>query len=174
MELGVSDGVMMELKKRIEIVDRQEELLRLKTFNSSVAWELGNLFYEKIVNETLPIAVSIRSINGKTLFHYSSDKANYGSQGWLDRKFNTVRHFETSTLRYALFLRSRGATLLERGLDPSKFVSGGGGFPIRTIDSTLVGAVLVSGMKDTEDHAIIIKVLSQYLDVINVPAYPIS
>ncbi len=97
----------MELQELIALVDRQEELLRLKTFNSSIAWKLGNLFHEKIVKEDLPIAVSIRSINGKTLFHYSSDKANYGSQGWLDRKFNTVRHFETSTLRYALFPKPR-------------------------------------------------------------------
>jgi len=164
----------MELQELIALVDRQEELLRLKTFNSSVAWELGNLFHEKIVKEDLPIAVSIRTISGKILFHYSSDTANFDSQGWLDRKFNTVQRFETSTLRYALFLRSRGATLLERGLDPAKFVSGGGGFPIRTIDSMLVGAILVSGLKDTEDHAVIVKVLERYLNVGHLPAYPIS
>ena len=165
---------MEDLQTLIDIVERQEKLLRFDRFDSSVAWELGNLFYGRIVKEDLRVAVSIRSINGKTFFHYGGDKTNYGSQAWLDRKFNTVRHFETSTLRYALFLRSRGATLLDRGLDPAKFVSGGGGFPIRTIDSILVGAVLVSGLRDTEDHAIIIDVLSRYLGLEEIPSYPIS
>ena len=170
----VSDGVDMELQTLIDIVDRQEEMLRFTKFNSAVAWELGNAFYEKMVEEDLPIAVSIRAINGKTLFHYASDQANYGSQAWLDRKFNTIQHFETSTLRYKLFLQYRQATLIERGLDPAKFVSAGGGFPVRTEDSMLVGAVIVSGLKDTEDHAVIIDVLSKYLHVQNVPTYPIS
>ncbi len=83
----VSDGVSVELQELIDLVDRQEKMLRFTKFNSAVAWELGNAFYEKMMSENLPIAVSIRAINGKTLFHYASDQSNYGSQAWLDRKF---------------------------------------------------------------------------------------
>lgn len=164
----------MELQALLQIVDQQEAALRFLAFNSQVAWELGTLLHQKIVEANIPIVVAIRAINGKTLFQYSSDGANFGSQAWLDRKFRTVQHFERSTLHQKLFLQSRGATLAERGLDIAKFVAAGGGFPIRLLDSTLVGVLLVSGLKDTEDHAFIIESLSQYLDVKNVPAYPIN
>ncbi|WP_321301649.1 heme-degrading domain-containing protein [uncultured Sphaerochaeta sp.] len=162
----------MELSQQIALVESQEELLQFDHFSSRDAWELGKIFAEEALGKEIPIAICIRTMSGKTLFHFTAEGSNRGSQDWIDRKFNTVQHFETSTLAYSLFLKKRGKTLSERGLDPTRFVDCGGGFPIVVRLAGLVGAVMVSGLTDLEDHDVLVRCISRYLGVENVPHYP--
>ncbi len=164
----------MELKERIALVEKQEQMLQFTSFSNEEAWKLGKLFVSYILDQKMPVAVCIKTLNGKTLFQFTNEGANFGSQSWIDRKFRTVQEFETSTLGYALYIKSRGATLVDRGLDPTKYVACGGGFPIVVKDAGLVGAAIISGLTDVEDHAVLIHCLSEYLGVSGVPDYPIN
>lgn len=163
----------MELEERMAIVVAQEELLKFETFTCEDAWELGKVFVADAMDNDLKIAIAIKSLSGKTLFHYALEGTNFGNDGWIDRKFRTVQYFEMSTLRYSLFLKKRGATLSERGLDPTQFVACGGGFPIFVEGVGCVAAAMVSGLRDVEDHEVLIRCISKYLSVEDVPRYPI-
>jgi uncharacterized protein (UPF0303 family) len=162
----------MDLQEQIALVESQEALLQFDHFSNQDAWELGKVFVQEALGKEIPIAICIKTLSGKTLFHYTAEGSNRGSQDWIERKFNTVQHFETSTLGYSLFLKQRGATLSERGLDPTKFVACGGGFPIVVRSAGLVGAAMVSGLTDLEDHDVLVRCISKYLGVESVPNYP--
>ena len=163
----------MDLDERVAIVSAQEALLKFETFTAEDAWELGKIFVAEAMDQDIKIAISIRSMSGKRMFHYAAEGTNHGAAAWLDRKFNTVQHFESSTLGYSLFLKRRGATLAERGLDPTQFVACGGGFPVFVDGIGVVAAVMVSGLTDVEDHDILVRCISRYLGVEDVPRYPI-
>ncbi|NCC63230.1 MAG: hypothetical protein EOM15_01060 [Spirochaetia bacterium] len=155
----------MEIQEAISILKQQEEALHFESFTAEDAWELGKIFVADAMDRDLSIAVSIRSMSGKILFHYACEGTCYGSQGWLDRKFNTVKHFEISTLRYAYLLKAKGGTLTDRGLDPTQFVTCGGGFPIFVDGVGVVAAAMVSGLTDIEDHEVLVRCISRFLEV---------
>lgn len=48
-------------------------------------------------------------------------------------------------------------------MDPFEMSVFGGGFPIVLEDSDLIGSVCVSGLAGWEDHAVIVKVLEDFL-----------
>ena len=98
----------MDLDERVAIVSAQEALLKFETFTAEDAWELGKIFVAEAMDQDIKIAISIRSMSGKRMFHYAAEGTNHGADAWLDRKFNTVQHFESSTLGYSLFLKRRG------------------------------------------------------------------
>lgn len=164
----------MDLDERVAIVSAQEELLKFETFTAEDAWELGKIFVAEAMDQDIKIAISIRSMSGKRMFHYAAEGTNHGADAWLDRKFKTVQHFESSTLAYSLFLKRRGTTLAERGLDPTQFVACGGGFPVFVDGVGVVAAVMVSGLTDVEDHDILVRCIAKYLGVEDVPRYPIG
>lgn len=163
----------MEIEERMAIVSAQEELLRFETFTHEDAWELGKIFVKEAMDKDLKIAISIKLLSGLTLFQYSAEGANINNESWIDRKFRTVQHFEMSTLHFALYLRKKGSTLQDRGLDPTMFVACGGGFPIYVEGVGCIGAAMVSGLTDVEDHDVLITCISRYLNEQDVPRYPI-
>ncbi len=170
----IPNGVGMELDERLAIVSAQEELLRFETFTHEDAWELGKIFVAEAMDKDLKIAISIKLMSGLTLFQYSAEGANLSNESWIDRKFRTVLNFEMSTLRYALWLKQRGSSLEERGLDPTKFVACGGGFPIYVEGVGTVGVAIVSGLTDVRDHEVIVKCISRFIGEDNVPHYPVA
>ena len=163
----------MEVEERLAIVSAQEELLKFETFTHEDAWELGKIFVAEAMDKDLKIAISIKLMSGLTLFQYSAEGANLNNETWIDRKFRTVQNFEMSTLHYALWLKKRGTTLVERGLDPTKFVACGGGFPIYVEGVGTVGVAIVSGLTDVQDHDVLITCISKYLGEDDVPRYPV-
>ncbi|MDT4761594.1 heme-binding protein [Sphaerochaeta sp. PS] len=163
----------MELDERLAIVSAQEELLKFETFTHEDAWELGKIFVAEAMDNDLKIAISIKLMSGLTLFQYAAEGANLSNETWIDRKFRTVQNFEMSTLHYALWLKQRGTTLAERGLDPTKFVACGGGFPICVEGVGTVAVAIVSGLTDIRDHEVLVNCISRYLDEEDVPHYPV-
>lgn len=164
----------MELEDKLALVEKQEELFCFEAFTCEDAWELGKLLVSDAMDKDLKIVISIRAMSGRTLFHYALEGTNLNNESWIDRKFRTVQNFEVSTLRFKLQMQKRGATLADRGLDPIKYVLSGGGFPIFVEGVGCVGAVMVSGLKDTEDHDVIVRALARYLDVEDYPRFPLD
>jgi uncharacterized protein (UPF0303 family) len=163
---------MMDIKEQIAVVAAQEELLTFETFTHEDAWELGKILVSEAMDKDLRVAIGIRSVSGLTLFSYSVEGATLNNETWMQRKFNTVRMFETSSLRYSLNLQRQGLTLADKAMDPTMFAASGGGFPIVVQGVGMVAVATVSGLPDVEDHDLLVSCFARYLDTEDVPRLP--
>lgn len=93
----------------------------------------------------------------------------YQNENWMQRKFNTVRTLETSTLHAAMLLKKSEQTLATGSWMKKNMQLQAGGFPIRIEEVGVIGAVIVSGLPHFADHDLIVKCISRYLHVDEVP-----
>ncbi len=159
----------MTIEELEKVLDMQEEILQFSHFTNEDAWMLGNIIVSEAHRRALPVAVSIRLNNGYTVFQYAADGTNLCSQGWLDRKYNTVKMTEHSSLNLYMTLRETEQSLEDLFLDPREYAACGGGFPIRVEEVGVIGAVTVSGLDHVSDHDLLIKCISMYLHIDEVP-----
>ena len=57
----------------------------------------------------------------------------------------------------------------EAFMDENSYSCSGGGFPVRVEDAGLVAVITVSGLNHVQDHDFIVKTLSKYLHINEVP-----
>ncbi|GHV60772.1 UPF0303 protein [Spirochaetia bacterium] len=164
----------MEINQGISIVEKQEELLQFTHFNRADAWKLGKELVSKVQAEGLTLAVSIRANSGFVLFQYATEGTNLNNEFWMTKKFTTVREFEVSTLLNTLKMKKNNQTLESRGLDPRVYAWGGGGFPIRIKGTGVIGAVLVSGLPNLQDHDVLVECIGRHLKAKDVPRLPLD
>lgn len=107
----------MTIDELLGLLDMQEEILQFSHFTNADAWEVGNCIVAEAIKRKLPVAVSIRLNNGLTVFQYASDSVNLQSERWLQRKMNTVRTLERSSLYTSVLLRKSEETLADWYLD---------------------------------------------------------
>ena len=157
------------IEELLAMLEMQEEILQFTHFTNEDAWELGKLIVSEIQRQKLPVAVTIRLNNGYTVFRYAANGTNIQNENWMQRKFNTVRTLETSTLHAAMLLKKSEQTLADWFLDEKEYAAAGGGFPIRIEEVGVIGAVIVSGLPHFADHDLIVKCISRYLHVDEVP-----
>ena len=150
----------MTIDELLGLLDMQEEILQFSHFTNADAWEVGNCIVAEAIKRKLPVAVSIRLNNGLTVFQYASDSVNLQSERWLQRKMNTVRTLERSSLYTSVLLRKS---------EEKDYAACGGGFPIRIEEVGVIGAILVEGQDHFSDHDLIVKSISRYLHIDEVP-----
>ena len=159
----------MTIDELLAVLEMQEEILQFTHFTNEDAWELGSAMTLEARRRRFPVLISIRLNNGFTVFQYAADGANLQNEGWIQRKFQTVRTLEHSTLYTCMLLKKSEETLENWFLDPREYAACGGGFPIRVEEVGVIGAVMVSGLDHFSDHDFIIKSVSRYLHVDEVP-----
>lgn len=159
----------MTVEEVITVLAMQEEILQFNHFTNEDAWALGNLLVAESRKRGMDTAVEIRLNNGYTVFKYAGNTTNLNSQSWIDKMFATVRRMEKSTLLLYSDLKKTEETLEDAGLDPKEYSCMGGGFPVRVEEVGVIGAVLVSGQSHFINHDIIVKALSRYLHIDEVP-----
>lgn len=158
-----------------DILEKQEKLLQFEQFDSNEALKLGNFMMEYAKKNSITIAISIRSNSGCILFQHCPNGTNLLNQKWMERKFNTVRLMEKSSLQAALEWEDEQCTTQTHGLKDSEYALCGGGFPIRIKGLTVpVGAVIASNLYHMADHEFIIDCLRAYLNCSEVPSYPFT
>ena len=151
------------IEELLAMLEMQEEILQFTHFTNEDAWELGKLIVSEIQRQKLPVAVTIRLNNGYTVFRYAANGTNIQNENWMQRKFNTVRTLETSTLHAAMLLKKSEQTLADWFLDEKEYAAAGGGFPIRLRGTGVIGSICVSGYPDhVDDHQLIINTLAEY------------
>ncbi|MDR1972824.1 MAG: heme-binding protein [Treponema sp.] len=165
---------MMDLDKGIALLEKQEEALQFNHFNRQDVWRLGKELVGIILDEGLRLAVSIRLLNGFTLFQYAAEGTNTDNTVWLDRKFNTVRDLDASSLLFTLRLKKWNQTLESRSLDPRVYVWGGGGFPIRLKGTGLVAVAAASGLPHLRDHDVLASSIAKILRIQDPPRLPLD
>lgn len=159
----------MTIDEVITVLEMQEEILQFNHFTNEDAWELGNMIVTEAKRRGLDVAVSIRLNNGYIVFQYAGSTTNCSSQKWIERKFNTVRMLEKSSLRLYSELQKSEKTMEEMFLDEREYACCGGGFPIRVEEVGVIGAIMVVNQSHFVDHDILIKGLSRYLHVDEIP-----
>lgn len=159
----------MIIDELLSMLEMQEEILQFTHFTNEDAWELGNIIVSEIKKRQLSVAVTIRLNNGYTLFRYAANGTNLQNDRWMDRKFNTVRQTEKSTLHAYMLLQKSEKTMADWFLDENDFAAAGGGFPIYVEEVGVIGAVIVSGLPHVADHDLVVKCISRYLHIDEVP-----
>ncbi len=164
----------MMLEESIRILAMQEEILQFSHFTNEDAWELGSLMVAEAARNHLPVVISIRLNNGRTIFQFGFSGTNYNQEQWLSRKENTVRTMEMSSLRLFMTMKKNGETLEDKGLNGQDYAALGGGFPIRLAKAGVIGSIIVSGLDHMADHEFAAACISQYLRVDGIPRLPVS
>jgi len=91
------------------------------------------------------------------------------NQNWMNRKFNTVKLMEKSSLAVTAISKITLEDIQTHGLSDQNYVFCGGGFPVRIKEGGIVGIITVSNLPHVQDHEFIVKCVSEYLKVTGVP-----
>lgn len=159
----------LTIEEAIKVLDMQEEILQFSHFTNDDAWELGNIIVAVAKKLDVSIAVSIRLNSGYIVFQHGFDGTNLLNAKWLDRKYNTVKITERSSLYAFMLFQQNEETFEEWGLNSKELAAVGGGFPIRIEEVGVIGAVIITGLDHVSDHDLLIKCISKYLHIDEVP-----
>ncbi|KAI1142097.1 hypothetical protein F5Y05DRAFT_369690 [Hypoxylon sp. FL0543] len=141
----------------------------LESFTVEDAWELGHLLYARLLpfSAQKPTLISISLANSsQVLFQCAVGSGTApDNEIWVQRKRNTVLRFGTSTwFQHCKYAGDEEAFKTKFGMSPEqaeKYAIHGGGVPIRVKGvEGIVAVVVVSGLKQHEDHGVIVDVIN--------------
>lgn len=152
----------MKEQEMLQVVLGQEEIYQFPSFSRDEVWELGCDIVEACKEYGAPLAVEI-DIAGVCVFRYYPSGTGAFHEMWLQRKRNTVRVLEKSSMRVALELKADHQTMKQDMLlDPMEYADCGGGFPLRMKDGCIFGFAGVSGSADTIDHSALLEGIHRF------------
>ena len=128
--------------------------LILPAFTEADALRLGAALVAAATDRALPVVISIRAPN-RTFFHAALPGSSANNDHWARRKGNTALFFGTASLLQRLLHEERGYTLARSGLPDADYALSGGAVPIVVRGAGMVAVATVSGLPDTEDHAMV-------------------
>lgn len=141
----------------------QERALVLPGFTHDDAWRLGCLLVDLARSRNAPVAIGIRR-GGQRLFHYALEGTAPDNDEWLERKSRVVLRYGASSLAVGERFRAKGTTFEAAShLDPALYAAHGGAFPLRVAGAGVIGVAAVSGLPQTEDHALLVEALTHFL-----------
>ena len=144
-------------------LDAQEAELQFSSFTNDDAWDLGSALVAAARAAGAPVAIEI-SRNHHRLFHVALPGASPDNASWIERKTRVVHRFGHSSLHVRQSFVERGTTFEEAlGLDAQVYAAHGGAFPVIVRDVGPIGAVVVSGLPQLEDHRMVVAALRQHL-----------
>ena len=141
----------------------EEEELQFSGFTNDDAWDLGSALVAAARRDGAPVAVDV-SRHGHQLFHASLPGTSPDNDSWIQRKTRVVHRFGHSSLYVRQASIERGTTFEEEfGLDPALYAAHGGAFPVVVRSVGPVGAVVVSGLPQLEDHRMVVAAIRAHL-----------
>jgi uncharacterized protein (UPF0303 family) len=147
-------------------IAEQERRLVFPRFDEHAAFALGSAIRTRAAEAAWPIVVEIRLWDRPLFFAALPGSAGNNAE-WARRKFNTVRATLKSSLRCVL----EHGSPADRSFKPSwamplaDYVLAGGGFPLTVEGAGVIGAILVSGLPERDDHGVIVEALCARLGV---------
>lgn len=146
-----------------------KECLLLLTFNSDVAWQLGNLARDQVLknpylNKKAVIDVSLT--NGHILFHApATPGTTVENDSWIETMKNTVKRTgESSLYNYYKTIDCLHVYYSDvRSVGQAKYASYGGSIPIRVKGlDYIVGMLTISGDHHIRDHIMAYNALEEF------------
>ena len=142
---------------------REETHLKLQDLSVASALEIGEIAKSFGVMRDLPIAVEVR-IGGWIVYHASLPGSTSENQWWIDRKARVVLLKHHSTLYERVSAEERGVDWhKENNLLDETHAIHGGGLPLITKEDGCVGALIISGLPQVDDHLLGVEVLTEFL-----------
>jgi len=150
--IGMTDDLILEL-------EAQERELVFDRFDDNDAWRLGSSLVALARQRQLPVAIDIRR-GVQQLFHAALPGATADNDAWIERKVRVVQRYGASSYLVGRRLAAKGQELdASMGVDPAAFAAHGGAVPVRVRDVGVVAVVTVSGLPQSEDHALVVEAL---------------
>jgi uncharacterized protein (UPF0303 family) len=144
-------------------LEEQEDRLVFTTFDNDDAWRLGCSLVELARERALPVTIDIRA-NGHQLFHAALPGTAPANDLWIERKVRVVEHLRCSSYLAGRRLAAAGEELDHtHGVDPARYATHGGAFPVRVRGVGVVGVVTVSGLPQADDHRLVVEAIEVYL-----------
>lgn len=133
--------------------------IELESFSNKLALQMGLQIVELATSRQLHIGIKISRLN-HDVFLYLDDSLPADKHLWLNRKANVAKHFEESSLSVKNDLINGNMTLEKTfALDSKNYIAKGGAIPIFVKGAGMVATITVSGLKDIDDHQIIVEAL---------------
>lgn len=144
---------MPTINEMLQEVEQQEKNLEFEDFTSETALQIGMSIIQRAKNENMVITVDIRR-NRHQLFHYAFQGTSPDNDLWVVYKSNVVDRLNISSHHLHLMLEKSKKTLEDIHLDPVQYGPWGGAFPVTVKNVGVVGSISISGLSDSEDHAL--------------------
>lgn len=140
----------------------QEESVRLPQFSQEAALDLGALAAEIGLTRELPIAISVR-IGAWEVFKASLPGTIADNDGWITRKANVVGLTHHTTMYERVKAEESGSDWhAEHEVQDETHAIHGGGFPITLVNGDYVGAFIIIGLPQVEDHLLALEILKEF------------
>ena len=162
---SVSPKMIRPPPRDLESISRIDASLVFEHFTTSDAWELGSSLRSRLLPIPTPVVINISLANQKqTIFHSVTHSGVMpDNELWVERKRNTVLRWGCSTWFMACKFGGDEVAFREKyglGNSAGNYAIHGGGVPIRVTGvEGVVAVVVVSGLKQDEDHAVIVEVI---------------
>jgi len=141
----------------------EEMRLTLPSLSGVDALEIGEIAKFFGQDRSLPIAVEVR-VGDWIVYHASLPGSTPENDWWIGRKARVVKLKKHSTMFERVMAEEQGVDWhKENNLLDETHAIHGGGLPLITKNEGLVGALLISGLPQVEDHLLGVKVLTEFL-----------
>jgi uncharacterized protein (UPF0303 family) len=141
----------------------EEQILTLPSLDLSGALEIGEIAKSLGLVRNLPIAIEVR-LGDWIIYHVSLPGSTTENDRWISRKARVVMLKHHSTLYERVSAQERGVDWhKENNLLDETHAIHGGGLPLITKDEGFVGALLISGLPQVDDHLLGVEVLTEFL-----------
>ncbi len=141
----------------------EKEILILPSLGVAGALEIGEIAKSIAESRKLPVAIQVR-LDNWIVYHASLPGSAGENHWWIDRKARVVMLKHNSTLYERVSAEERGVDWHQENnlLDETHAIHGGG-LPLISKDKGFIGALLVSGLPQVEDHLLGVEALTGYL-----------
>ncbi|KAH7367654.1 hypothetical protein B0T11DRAFT_56553 [Plectosphaerella cucumerina] len=167
---AASDVKIRDVPTDLDALKANGESYTLESFTIEDAIELGHLLQARLLplSKEKPTLVSISLANSNQVVFQTAVGSGVApdNETWVARKRNSVMRWNTATWFLsckfgqdeALFASKFGMSTEQAG----KYAIHGGGVPIRVRGvEGIVGVVIVSGLKQDQDHGVIMDVIEE-------------
>ncbi|CAG9942470.1 unnamed protein product [Clonostachys rosea f. rosea IK726] len=151
----------------VDALTAQGDSFTLTSFTTADAHELGHLLYARLLHASKPTLISIALASGLVLFQTTTGPGvQPDNETWVQRKRRSVLRFGSSSwFLHCKFAGDEAAFAAKFGLGPDQagqYAIHGGGVPIRVEGvEGVVAVVVVSGLKQEQDHGVIVDVIKE-------------
>lgn len=160
--------------RELDEIDRIDTSLAFPLFTADTAWTLGNLLRQRLLPHTSPVVIDISLAHGQhCVFRATTHSGtNPDNDSWVARKRATVLRFGKSTWFMHNKMGGDEAAFARKyalGERAGEFAIHGGGWPVRVRGvEGVVAVVVVSGLKQEQDHGVIVQVVGELLEQMGV------
>jgi uncharacterized protein (UPF0303 family) len=131
--------------------------LHLTAMDHDAAVALGEDLVKRSRAKGWPMAVSVKLADHE-VFHVALPGAKPINDNWVRRKRNLVELTGEPSFLVGQRLAAAGKTIDDLGVDEADFAPHGGGYPL-IVNDVVVGSVIVSGVPQQDDHALVVEAL---------------